>query len=132
MERSLLKSGDEVAVYLSDPVPRDPYASHHRQGVRRGVVSDPHHNQGVLVDWGEGASAQEVSARQVITHWGLWEARLAERDAASSGQRGEQLARLNEEMDALTSAQAEFPSATLQDGSIVIPIAAWLARGERP
>lgn len=128
MERSLLKVGDEVAVYLGHPVPRDPYAAHHRQGVRRGTVTSTSGREGVGIDW--GSNVQYVESRQIIALWAEWERRLAERDAASTGQRGAQLARLNEEADALVSAQAIFPLATVSNGAVVIPVAAWLAGRE--
>lgn len=128
MERSLLKVGDEVAVYLGHPVPRDPYASHHRQGVRRGIVTSTSGREGVGIDW--GSNVQYVESRQIITYWDWWEDRLAKRDEASSGQRAAQLERLNAEADALTSVQAIFPGATVSDGSVVIPISAWLTHRE--
>ena len=128
MERSLLKVGDEVAVYLGHPVPRDPYASHHRQGVRKGTVDSTSGREGVGIDW--SSNVQYVESRQIITYWDRWEERLARRDEASSGQRTAQLERLNAEADALTSVQAIFPGATVSNGSVVIPIAAWLTHRE--
>ncbi len=130
MERSQLDHGFEVAVNIGQTMPRDPYATIYRHAVRKGTVTDLSVPDGVRISWEDGASSEIVQSRRIICRWDLWEERCAKRDNAADGQRSAIMHRLEQEADALTSVQRQFPTATCKDGFVVIPIADWLARAE--
>jgi len=128
MERSQLKVGDLVAVYVRTPVPADPYNDYAEKHIERCEVLDPHpKGGGVIVDVLSRRNVQvdnsAFASRQIIALWSDYvERREARHDKTVDGRRQR---RLEVEGRALTSAQQVFPTATIERGRVVIEIPDW-------